>query len=243
LLVGVMQFFVGTSGWAYAWNEDQSLDWYAKYSGLNAVELNASFYRFPFPKWVESWATKGKGLRWSIKVNRLITHTFRLNGKALGLWKRFEASFKPLEPNIDFYLFQLPPFMTSSLASRIEQFVEKVSLERKFALEVRNIDWFNEKWIEWASKLGITWVSLDCPDYPLDVFNTSGVVYERMHGRYNWYSTYYKDEELEEVAKKIAKLKPEEAYVFFNNNHAMLDNARKMLATLNKLNKTKWSQG
>jgi len=230
-----MQVFVGTSGWMYNWNEEQSLDWYVKNSGLNAVELNASFYRFPFPKWVESWATKGSQLRWSIKVNRLITHTFKFGEKAIDLWKRFEDVFKPLEPNIDFYLFQLPPFMTPSLAPRLEQFVEKTGLERRFALEVRNQEWFNKEWMEWASKLGITWVSVDCPDYPLDVFKTNKLVYERMHGRHDWYSTYYKDQELEGVAKNIAKAKPEKAYVFFNNNHAMLDNARKMLTILNRL--------
>jgi len=230
-----MEVFVGTSGWAYAWNENQSLDWYAKNSGLNAVELNASFYRFPFPSWVKSWALKGKELRWSIKVNRLITHTFKFNERALNLWKRFEATFKPLETNIDFYLFQLPPFMKSSFALKLQKFVEKTDLERKFAFEVRNMDWFNKNWTEWASEIGITWVSVDCPDYPLDVFNTHGMVYERMHGRYDWYSTYYKDKELEEVAQNIAKLKPEKAYVFFNNNHAMLDNARKMLGILKKL--------
>jgi len=235
MLVGIMEVFVGTSGWMYAWNEEQNLDWYVKNSGLNAVELNASFYRFPLPKWVESWMTKGNQLRWSIKVNRLITHTFKFGERALDSWRRFEATFKPLEPNIDFYLFQLPPFMTSSFASRLNKFVEKTGIGQKFALEVRNLDWFNKTWMEWASKLGITWVSVDCPDYPLDVFNTNGIVYDRMHGRYDWYSTHYKDEELEEVAKNIAQVKPEKAYVFFNNNHAMLGNARKMLAILENL--------
>jgi len=232
---GVMEVYVGTSGWMYAWNEEQSLDWYVKNSRLNAVELNASFYRFHFPNWVKSWQLKGKGLRWSIKVNRLITHTFKFDGKSLVLWKRFEDTFKPLESNIDFYLFQLPPFMKPNFAPRLQKFVEKTHLGQKFALEVRHTEWFNKTWTEWATKLGITWVSVDCPDYPLDVFNTSGMVYERMHGRYEWYSTYYKDEELEEVAKEIAKVKPKKAYVFFNNDHAMLDNSRKMLVILNRL--------
>ncbi|RLI98826.1 MAG: DUF72 domain-containing protein, partial [Candidatus Aenigmatarchaeota archaeon] len=70
-----MQVFVGTSGWAYGWNPN-GFDWYIKNSGLNSVELNASFYRFPFPNQVKSWARKTKefnpSLRWSIKVNRLI---------------------------------------------------------------------------------------------------------------------------------------------------------------------------
>jgi len=46
ICVVVMEFFIGTSGWMYGWNEKQSVDWYVANSGLNAVELNASFYPF-----------------------------------------------------------------------------------------------------------------------------------------------------------------------------------------------------
>jgi len=75
-------------------------------------------------------------------------------------------------------------------------------------------------------------VSVDSPDFPLDVFNTNGLVYERMHGRTEWYAHLYSDEELEEVARKITNRKPRKAYVFFNNDHAMLMNSRKMLKIL-----------
>jgi uncharacterized protein YecE (DUF72 family) len=34
---------------------------------------------------------------------------------------------------------------------------------------------------------------------------------------------------LKEAAQKIMKTNPERVYVFFNNNHAMLENARRML--------------
>lgn len=230
-----MEVFVGTSGWMYAWNEKLNLDWYVRNSGLNAVELNASFYRFPYPNNVKAWAVKGKKLRWAVKVNRLITHTFRFTERAFKLWKRFEELFRPLEPNIYFYLFQLPPFATATLASRLEEFINKTQLRQKFALEVRNMSWFDPKWIKWASDLGITWVSVDCPDFPQDVFNTNGIVYERMHGRYAWYSHDYSIDELEEIATRIVNAKPQQTYVFFNNNHAMLKNSREMLSVLNRL--------
>ncbi|MEO0119416.1 MAG: DUF72 domain-containing protein, partial [candidate division WOR-3 bacterium] len=69
-----MEIYVGTSGWYYDWNLEGTFDWYLKNSKLNAVELNVSFYRFPFPNQVKSWANKGKSLRWAIKVSRIITH-------------------------------------------------------------------------------------------------------------------------------------------------------------------------
>ncbi|RLG46838.1 MAG: DUF72 domain-containing protein, partial [Thermoproteota archaeon] len=87
--------FVGTCGWAYGWNPD-GLPWYARESGLNAVELNYSFYRFPTRERAEAWAREGSGLRWSIKVSRAVTHRRRMKGEALPLWERFREAVSPL---------------------------------------------------------------------------------------------------------------------------------------------------
>ena len=71
----MQKLYAGTSGWSYPWNPD-GLEWYID-AGLNAVELNSSFYRFPYRNSIASWKrkTEGKDFRWSIKVNRSITHT------------------------------------------------------------------------------------------------------------------------------------------------------------------------
>jgi uncharacterized protein YecE (DUF72 family) len=227
-----MEFFVGTSGWAYPWNEKRSLDWFVANSGLTAVELNASFYRFPSPNAVKTWAKKGASLRWAIKANRMITHISKFGEKAWEWWSKFHELFLPLDDAVDFYLFQLPPSTTPHSAPLIEKFAEKTNLQRRFALEVRNLQWFSEEWTKWAVDLGITLVSVDSPDFPRDVCNSDGLVYVRMHGRTSWYAHRYSDEELQEVAAKILKAKPEKAYVFFNNDTAMLDNARAMLQIL-----------
>jgi uncharacterized protein YecE (DUF72 family) len=178
---------------------------------------------------------KGQGLRWSIKVNRFVTHIFKFGEKAFQSWEKFRNLFAPLEANTDFFLFQAPPSLTPKSASQIAKFFEKTRLGRRFALEVRNSKWFNDEYTKWAAKLSITWVSVDSPDFPRDVFNTSDVVYVRMHGRTAWYAHLYSDEELKEVAERIFNAKPEKAYVFFNNDHAMLENARKMLSILKEL--------
>ena len=224
-----MDFFVGTSGWYYSWNEERSLDWFVANSGLNTVELNMSFYRFPYGNMVKSWVRKGKALRWAVKVNRLITHRFKFNEKAFPTWQKFRDLFSALDANVDFYLFQLHPKITPESAVAIEKFAKETGLQKRFALEVRNQEWFKAEWVSWASKLGITWVSVDSPDFPLDAYNTNDLVYQRMHGRTAWYSHHYSDRELQEVAEKITNVNPEKAYVFFNNDSAMLENARKML--------------
>lgn len=235
-----MKIYVGTSGWMYSWNPD-GFDWFIKNSGLNAIELNASFYRFPFPNQVKSWKRKTEqfnpSLRWSIKVNRLITHVFKFSERALSTWKKFENLFKPLSEHVDFFLFQLPPSLTSKFALKLERFIKKVKLNEKFALEVRNISWFDGKWIEWASELGVTWVSIDAPyftNFPREIYCTGSSIYLRMHGRDDWYSHYYEDEELEEIKEKILKVKAKKAYVYFNNNTNMLRNARLLLSLFHK---------
>jgi uncharacterized protein YecE (DUF72 family) len=230
-----LEFYVGTSGWFYPWNEKRSLDWYSANSGLNAIELNASFYRFPNAKTVQSWANEKQSLRWSIKANRSITHVSKFGENAFGLWERFRALFKPLEPKVDFFLFQLPPSSTPKLCERIEAFFERAKLHDRFALEPRNKEWFTKDCLDWASGLGLTWVSVDSPDLPREVFCTCGSVYVRMHGRTSWYSYKYSDKELEEVATRIVDAKPKKAYVFFNNDHDMLVNARKMLEILHDI--------
>jgi uncharacterized protein YecE (DUF72 family) len=133
-----VRVFVGTSGWFYDWNEERMLDWYVARSGLDAVELNASSYRFPFPNMVRSWASKGKGLAWSVKVSRTITHTHRFNEAALKAWTRFRALFEQLEPLVHFYLFQLHPVITFAHAERIERFSGAAGLGSRFALEPRH---------------------------------------------------------------------------------------------------------
>ena len=230
-----MKVYVGTSGWLYWWNLGRSLDWYLENSGLNAVELNASFYRFPFPSQVKGWARKGAGLRWAIKVNRLVTHVFKFGERALGTWGKFERLFEPMHELIDFYLFQLPPQYTPKAAPTLEKFIRAAKLGERFALEVRNQAWFKPEWIEWARKLGITWVSVDCPDFPLDIYNTSGLVYERMHGRTAWYAHHYSKEELEDVARRILGAKPSKGYVFTNNQGSMLVNAQEIKEIFTKL--------
>ncbi len=226
----MVEIYVRTSGWVYDWNSKGNLEWYVKYSSLNAVELNASFYRFPFPNQVKSWLNKGSRLRWSIKVHNSITHLRKLSERALDTWNKFYNIFKPMDNIVDFYLFQLPPNFSYNEKNlkKIEFFVEKTGLGRRFAIEFRHRSWFNENTVKFCEKLEITLVSIDSP-IGTRVVSTGDIVYLRLHGRSDWYSHNYTINELNEIVNMIANLKPEKVYVFFNNDHWMLDNARMML--------------
>lgn len=46
-----MDFFVGISGWYFSWNKEHNMEWFVANSGLNMVELNASFGGSPSATW------------------------------------------------------------------------------------------------------------------------------------------------------------------------------------------------
>ncbi|MFP3234602.1 MAG: DUF72 domain-containing protein [Sulfolobaceae archaeon] len=215
--------FIGTSGWLYPWNPKKNLDWYVKYSGFNAVELNASFYRIPTPQQVEKW--RKYEITWAIKVNRKITHVKRLKDVDDEV-RKFVEIFEPLRPR--FYLFQLPPNFRKS-DENIKR-VKDICLELgdRGAIEFRSLDWFKD-----VPLTECVTVSIDSPigNY---YFKSHDVVYLRMHGRDNWYFYEYSEKELEEVADKLIQLHAKDVFVFFNNDLWMLDNGRKMKEILEK---------
>jgi len=218
------EVYVGTSGWSYSWNQGNSLEWYVQHSGLNAIELNMSFYRFPYPNMVKSWAVKGKGLAWVVKVHRSITHFQKLSSASLESFQRFKKLFLPLEDCIHYYLIQLPPSFTD--LGRLEQFVGQVGTE-KLAVEFRHPTLLTEELRAWGKTHEVLLVSIDAPRLPATVMSDR-VVYERIHGRTGWYSHDYSDHELYEIKERILAEHPKTVYVFFNNDHAMLENAVRM---------------
>jgi uncharacterized protein YecE (DUF72 family) len=219
-----MEVFVGTSGWSYSWNEENSLDWYIYHSSLNAVELNMSFYRFPYPNMVKSWLKKGKQLAWVVKVHRSITHFKKLNKQSYILFKRFKNIFKPLEDYIHYYLLQLPPKFNS--IEVLDLFIDEFGCD-KICIEFRDKTLFNNDIIQWGKKKDVLIVSIDAPNMP-DKIMSEKIIYERIHGRTIWYSHNYSKGELLEIKNKIVNKNPERVYVFFNNNHSMLENAKVM---------------
>jgi uncharacterized protein YecE (DUF72 family) len=224
-----MKSFVGTSGWSYDWNQGGNLQWYAAHSGLNAVELNASFYRFPFENYIRNWRTRGEDLRWSIKVHRSITHHHKFNERALEIWKRFRERFLPLDDIIDFYLFQAPPRFGD--VGRIEYFLRSVHLDGRIALELRDASMLANDDLCSRLRESAVLVSVDSPDFKNRIFE-GDTVYLRMHGREDWYQHEYTIKELEETLSLIRKHEPKQLYVFFNNDHHMVENARLMRTLL-----------
>ncbi|MCS7202547.1 MAG: DUF72 domain-containing protein [Dictyoglomus sp.] len=227
-----MKVFIGTSGWSYFWNPKKNLQWYIENTPFNAVEVNSTFYRFPYESFIKSWAKFGERLRFVIKVHRSITHIHRLNELAKEQWNKFQNYFIPLDSFIDFYLFQVPPSFKSENINRVLEFAIYTKLEKRFAFEPRSSDWFTEKHYEKFKECKITFVSVNAPKLPNDLVMTTDILYLRFHGKEKWYSYVYTEEELKEIAEKIKNLSPEKVYIFFNNDTGMLPNGETMAKLL-----------
>lgn len=220
-----MEVFVGTSGWTYGWNRGRNLDWYQRNSLLNAVELNASFYRSPFKNQVSGWAGKGRGLHWCIKVHRFITHQHKFSDAAKETWLRFLELFRPLDHLTDWYLFQAPPSMAYS--GRLIWFFTGLPRLEKCVPEIRDPGLLLDDPACRKLQEYLPVVSVDSPDTQNRIF-PSDPDYLRMHGRDDWYRHNYTQEELVETAALVRDAGAEKAYIFFNNNHSMRKNAQRM---------------
>jgi uncharacterized protein YecE (DUF72 family) len=173
---------------------------------------------------VKSWATKGKELAWVIKIHRSITHFKKLGKESYGIFERFQDVFKPLDEYIHYYLLQLPPGFND--IDTLDLFIDECNCE-KLCVEFRDQSLFNDDILQWGKKKDVLVVSIDAPNMPYKIMSDR-IIYERIHGRTGWYSHDYSREELLDIKNRILNCNPEIVYLFFNNNHAMLENAEIM---------------
>src|SRR5450432_3962287 len=128
-----MLFHIATSGWFYReWkgafypDELPSHKWFSHYAQqFNTVELNAPFYRWPKPATVKTWIRQSpEHFRYSVKVNRVITHDKRFQGTE-DLIREFYEIASVLGPKMGCFLFQLPPNFEFS-AERLEMILSQL---------------------------------------------------------------------------------------------------------------------
>jgi len=227
---------VGTSGYSYFWNRGKPtpFKWYCNL-GFPTVEVNASFYRFPMPSWIKAWKKCPPGFDFSIKVHRSITHYKKLGMNSIKTWEGFKSGFKDMEGKITFWLFQMPPNFTATQdnINRILSFFEELNLGNSAVIEFRDPSWWREK--EICKSIGATFCSIDAPDLPREIVSMNDSLYLRLHGREVWYASLYPSEELEQIIEQIRRLEAGKKYIYLNNNHGMLPNARYLMERLQRL--------
>src|SRR5258706_13934767 len=179
-----MTIRVGTSGFSYKeWKKifypadlpnDQFLSHYA--TRLNAVEIDATFYRMPTPKSLETWRNATpENFRFAIKASQQITHRQRLKVPSDAL-VYFHSLLPTLGTKLGIVLYQLPPNFKQDLA-RLEAFLGALPAGPRSAFEFRHVSWFGDETFRLLEKYGVALCINDNEEFECPVELTAKYTY------------------------------------------------------------------
>ena len=232
-----MQIHVGCSGWFY-WHwrgifypdTKRTDSWFKHYTtNFDTVELNAPFYSWPKDSTVRAWRNNApEAFRYSVKVNRLITHEKRLR-RTRALVEKFCRIDNILNEKLGCFLFQFPPSYKYT-PSRLQSIITQLDPQFRNVVEFRHKSWWRNSVFGAFEKRGLTFCSISSPRLPPDLIKTSDIVYVRFHGTSRWYRHDYSAEELANWTDKIRGSGAREAWIYFNNDREgfAIKNAREL---------------
>jgi uncharacterized protein YecE (DUF72 family) len=203
--------YIGVAGWSIPRQHAERfpeqgthLQRYAR--RLPAVEINSSFYRPHRPATYERWAESvPEAFRFAVKVPREITHASRLRDVAEPL-DRFLWEAGALGAKLGPLLVQLPPSMRFVAAVAEALFA---ALRARFAGDVvcepRHSTWFGDAAERLLSAARVTRVAADpAPAHAAaQPGGWPGMVYYRLHGSPEMYTSNYGDDYLDALAQAL----------------------------------------
>jgi uncharacterized protein YecE (DUF72 family) len=227
------RFEIGTSGYI-----GSKKDWFTM-PFINCLEINSTFYKLPSAKSIENYnklSSEGshKGLIYSVKVSRFITHMKRLKN-CKQAFAKFWRAVKGLQSNLKALLFQLPPSFKYNDVNmkRLKKLTyvpttnnsgEKINI----IFEFRDDSWFKKDVVSlfktrgWVlggtlikKKKGQYWMGnmpagLHLPE------KTTNCTYLRIHGG-RGYRGGYDNKQLLNIKRAVLAKHTAANYVIFNN--------------------------
>ncbi len=226
---------------------------------FDTVEINGSFYSLQRPSSYQRWAaTVPPGFLFAVKGGRYITHLLRLRGVETPLANFFASGPLALGPALGPVLWQLPPGLvfdeqhleaflemlprTTSEAVRLAEGHDARLDERSWlttdadrplrhALEVRDESYRDPAFLRLLERQGISLVVADTAGrWPMLLDPTARLVYVRLHGDVELYTSGYSDEALDLWADRVRGWAADghDVVVYFDNDvdaHAPYDAA------------------
>jgi uncharacterized protein YecE (DUF72 family) len=172
----------------------QRHDFLAYYSTkFDSVEVDSTFSHTPSHSTVKGWAEKTPpGFVFSAKVPQVITHEKCLQGCENEL-NQFLETMDLLGDKLGPLLFQFPYFSRQAFKTgddflaRFSAFLKAAPRNYKFALEIRNKDWMNERFADFLRKHKVALVLIDqlwmpLPDHLHFDYVTADFSYVRLLG-------------------------------------------------------------
>jgi uncharacterized protein YecE (DUF72 family) len=249
-----MEIHIGCSGWFYwGWRGKfypltvPTHRWFPYYTQhFKTVELNAPFYSWPKRSTVQCWIRQAPpDFLYSIKVNRYITHDFRMEGTAMLVEQFYLDVGEPLAAKMACFLFQFPPSFRYT-KKRLDAICKQLDPRYRNVVEFRHRSWWHAEVYRALRRRKIIMCAVSAPRIPDKLVRTADDIYVRLHGTSRWYRHDYSDEELAEWAAKIRASGARRAWVYFDNDrdaHAIKNakRLREMLMSEEKQPNVAWA--
>jgi uncharacterized protein YecE (DUF72 family) len=216
-----MKLWIGTSGYSYPeWKgsfypadlaQKGMFGHYAEH--FRTVEINATFYRMPTDQLIAGWV-KGApaGFRFTLKVQKSITHTRRLKDCADPLAVFLDRADK-LGDHRAALFFQVPPFVKKDVPL-LREFVARVPRELRPAYELLDPSWHTDEVFGVLADAGAALCISDSDKQATPFEATASWGYLRLRDE------GYTRKDLAKWHARITAQKWEEAFVYFKHEDA-----------------------
>lgn len=194
--------------------------WFQHYCHhFNTLELNVSFYRFPRLSALENWYGKAPAeFSFAVKAPRAITHYKKFLGTANMLSDFYGLLASGLKEKLGCVLFQMPPNFTYS-PDRLDRIIRALDNHAPNVLEFRHPTWWRDDVYKELAKYDISFCGMSHPSLPKEVVANTSLLYYRLHGEDQLYSSSYQKSFLSALAKSVEKEKIlTDSFIFFNND-------------------------
>jgi uncharacterized protein YecE (DUF72 family) len=239
----VEKFLIGISGWQYpdfserfypdGMDKGDQLSYYAK--NFPTVEINNTFYQLPQKETIKKWLDQTPDdFVFAIKASRYITHMKNLLEPEETLPNFFDR-ISQFDKKCGPILFQLPPHWQINL-ERLENFLDHLPENYRYAFELRNETWFKDETYELLRQHNAAFCIYDFDFRQSPRITTSDLVYIRLHGPGKAYQDPYSEEVLKDWRNRIRAWvnNDKQVYCFFDNTyqgHAW-KNAKELISLL-----------
>ncbi|MFP4500373.1 MAG: DUF72 domain-containing protein [Candidatus Hydrogenedentota bacterium] len=224
MCINAGHIYIGTSGYQYDhWRgtfypeKMPKRAWFAHYTAhFETVEINNTFYNLPSEKTFRAWADAApSGFHFTLKFSRFATHMKKLKDPDNSIPKFLERA-ELLGGHLGPILVQLPPNWGVN-PERLDTFFAYAPAKHRWAVELRDADWFRDEVYDVLRKHGVALVVHDMiANHPR--VHTADWTYERFHG--GDYTQPYTHQALTAAAQRFMEYRDagHDVYVYFNND-------------------------
>ena len=230
-----MKILTGTSGWSYeGWKDvfypdsirpDRYLEYYS--SLYSTVEIDSTFYNIPDEKTLLMWKNSTpKDFKFCPKMFRQVTHEMKLVGVEKFV-EAFVERMSILKDKLGIILIQMPPSLKFRNKRVIIEFLQGLPSDFKFAIEFRDISWFNDDIYSLLEKYNVTVAWSDTPFVARRYKMTDRKIYLRLIGDRSINESEFgkisvdKEKSIDDWTSKMKEMEKEfeHAFVFANNHY------------------------